>query len=73
MDADNMFGGMWNDPMLDGIQAAPTRSVMPTEMAWNNLSEEQRNTLEKMGFSEESYNKIDTKEEIDHIKECLGL
>ena len=73
MDIDNMFGGMWNDPMLDGIQAAPTRSVMPTEMAWNNLSEEKRNILEKLGFSEESYNMIDTKEEIDHIKECLGL
>lgn len=73
MDIDNMFGGLWNDPMLDGIQAAPTGSMMPTEMAWNNLSEEKRNTLEKLGFSEESYSKIDTKEEIDHIKECLGL
>ena len=73
MDTDNIFGGLWNDPMLDGIQATPTGNVMPTEMAWNNLSEEKRNTLEKLGFSEESYNKIDTKEEIDHIKECLGL
>ena len=73
MDTDNIFGGLWNDPMLDGIQAAPTGNMMPTEMAWNNLSEEERNILEKRGFSEESYSKIDTKEEIDHIKECLGL
>lgn len=73
MDTDNIFGGLWNDPMLDGIQATPTRNVIPTEMAWNNLSEEKRNILEKMGFSEESYSKIDTKEEIEHIKECLGL
>lgn len=73
VDTDNMFGGLWNDPMLDGIQAAPTGNVMPPEMAWDNLSEEKRNILEKMGFSEESYSKIDTKEEIDHIKECLGL
>lgn len=73
MDNNNPFGDLWNDPMLDGIQAAPTGSVIPTEMAWNNLSEEKRNILEKMGFSEESYNKIDTKEEIDHIRECLGL
>lgn len=73
MDTDNIFGGLWNDPMLDGIQVTPTGNVIPTEMAWDNLSEEKRNILENMGFSEESYNMIDTKEEIEHIKECLGL
>ena len=73
MDTDNIFGGLWNDPMLNGTQDTSTGNVMPKEMAWNNLSEEKRNILEKKGFSEESYNKIDTKEEIEHIKECLGL
>lgn len=73
VDDNSLFNGFWDDPTLKGIQAAPTVNVMPTEMAWNNLSEEKRNTLEKLGFSEESYNKIDTKEEIDHIRECLGL
>ena len=73
MDTDNIFGGLWNDPMLDGTQDASTGNVMSPEMAWDNLSEEKRNILENMGFSEESYSKIDTKEEIEHIKECLGL
>lgn len=73
VDTDSLFNRFWDDSMLNGIQAAPTGNVMSPEMAWNNLSEEKRNTLEKRGFSEESYSKIDTKEEIDHIKECLGL
>lgn len=73
INSDDLFGGYGNDPMLEGAQDAQTGSVMPKEMAWDNLSEEKRNILEKMGFSEESYSKIDTKEEIEHIKECLGL
>ena len=73
IDNNNLLGGYGGDPMLNGIQDAPTVNVIPTEMAWNNLSEENRNILEKRGFSEESYSKIDTKEEIEHIKECLGL
>lgn len=73
VDTDSLFNGFWDDSMLNGIQAAPTGNMMSLEMAWDNLSEENRNILKKLGFSEESYSKIDTKEEIDHIKECLGL
>ena len=73
MDNNNLFGGLWNDPMLEGVPEVPSRNIMPTEMAWDNLSDEQRGILEKMGFSKESYDKIDTKEEINHIKDCLGL
>ena len=73
MNNNNLFNGYGNDPMLKGTQDVPTGNMMPTEMAWDNLSEEKRNILEKRGFSKESYSKIDTKEEIEHIKECLGL
>lgn len=75
MDQGDAFGNIWHDPMLDGFtpDLSSKMAIMPAEMRWENLTNEQRATLEHLGFSEESYNQIDTQEEVDHIRECLGF
>ena len=75
MDQGDAFGDIWHDPMLDGFtpDLGSRAVIMPAEMRWENLTDEQRATLEHLGFNEKSYNQVDTQEEIDHIKECLGF
>lgn len=69
-DSMDLFGGMM-DPSLTGQIGEQT--YVPNKPSWESLTQEQKDTLTKMGFSEQSYMQLDTQEEWEHIKECLGL
>lgn len=72
----DITAGLFNDGINDDVLVENDGSIntpVPGKTKWSDMTDAQREVLQKAGYTEESWNSVDNTEEVQHAKDCNGV